>query len=299
MTAVRRRILVAELCEVFDVSQRRACRALALDRSGLRHAPRHRHEAVALARRIEELAGEHPRYGYRRIWALLRRAGWSANKKAVHRVWKQAGLKLAGPRAIPRPRRSHGQDVNGCHPRPSRGKGDVWTWDFRFDRTSDGRSLKWLSLVDQFTRECLSLAARPGMTAEEIREILAEVVAWRGAPPRRLRSDNGPEFAAEAVRSYLEASGSETLHVAPGSPWQNGFAESFHSRLRDEFLELEEFESVPQARALAALWKEDYNTQRPHSSLDYLTPAEFSAACERYVPIDQDHDDPTNTGRTY
>jgi transposase InsO family protein len=299
MTAPRRRTIVAELRDAFDVSQRRACRALALDRSGLRYIPRHRDEAVALARRIEELAGEHPRYGYRRIWALLRREGWSVNVKAVHRAWKRAGLKLAGPRAIPRPRRPHGQDRNGCHLRPSRGKDDVWTWDFIFDRTCDGRSLKWLSLVDEFTRECLSLEARRGMSAEEIREILAEVVASRGAPPHRIRSDNGPEFAAEAVRSYLEASGSGTLYVAPASPWQNGFAESFHSKLRDEFLELEEFESVSQARALAALWKEDYNTQRPHSSLGYLTPAEFSASCARYVPIEDDPNASPSNGQTY
>ena len=130
------------------------------------------------------------------------------------------------------------------------------------------------------------------MTAEEIQEILAEVVARRGAPPHRIRSDNGPEFAAEAVRCYLEASGSGTLYVAPASPWQNGYAESFHSKLRDEFLELEEFESVPQAQALAALWKEEYNTQRPHSSLGYLTPVEFSATCRRYMPIDEDPEDP-------
>jgi transposase InsO family protein len=155
--------------------------------------------------------------------------------------------------------------------------------------------LKWLSLVDEFTRECLALEPRRGLTAEEIQEILAAVVARRGAPPQRIRSDNGPEFAAEAVRSYLEASGSGTLSVAPASPWQNGFAESFHSELRDEFLEREEFESVPQARALAALWKEDYNTQRPHSSLGYLTPAEFSATCARYVPIEEDPDDSPST----
>jgi len=299
MTAPRRRTIVAELRDAFGVSQRRACRALALDRSGLRYIPRHRDEAVALARRIEELAGEHPRYGYRRIWALLRREGWSVNKKAVHRAWKRAGLKLAGPRAIPRPRRPHGQDRNGCHLRPSRGKDDVWAWDFIFDCTCDGWSLKWLSLVDEFTRECLSFEARRGMSAEEIREILAEVVASRGAPPHRIRSDNGPEFAAEAVRSYLEASGSGTLYVAPASPWQNGFAESFHSKLRDEFLELEEFESVSQARALAALWKEDYNTQRPHSSLGYLTPAEFSASCARYVPIEDDPNASPSNGQTY
>jgi putative transposase len=290
MTAARRRTIVAELCDAFDVSQRRACRALGINRSGLRYAPMHSDERLALARRIEVLAGEHPRYGYRRIWAMLRREGWSVNKKAVHRLWRQSGLKLAGPRAVHKPRRPHGQDINGCHLRPSLGKDDVWTWDFVFVRTSDGRSLKWLSLIDEYTRECLSLEARRGMTAEEIREILSEVVARRGAPPHRVRSDNGPEFAAEAVRSYLEESGSGTLYVAPGSPWQNGFAESFHSKLRDEFLELEEFESVPQARALAALWKEDYNTERPHSSLGYLTPTEFSATRERYMPIEEEEE---------
>jgi putative transposase len=257
-----------------------------------------RDEQVALARRIEELAAAHPRFGYRRIWALLVREGWSVNKKAVRRIWRQSGLKLAGPRAVPKPRRPHGQDINGCHLRPSRGKDDVWTWDFIFDRTSDGRSLKWLSLIDEYTRECLSLEARRGMTAEEIQEILAEVVARRGAPPHRIRSDNGPEFAAMAVQSYLESSGSGTLYVAPASPWQNGFAESFHSKLRDEFLELEEFESVAQAQALADLWKEEYNTERPHSSLKYRTPAEFAATCVRYVPIEENLLDPPSTEQT-
>ena len=245
-----------------------------------------------MARRIEELAGLHPRYGYRRIWALLDREGWSVNKKTVRRHWRELGLKLAGPRANPKPRRPHGQDANACHLRPSRGKDDVWTWDFIFDRTSDGRSLKWLSLVDEYTRECLALEARRGMTAEEIQVILAEVAARRGGPPHRMRSDNGPEFAAEAVRSWLEATGSGALYVAPASPWQNGYAESFHSKLRDEFLNREEFESQVQAQALGDLWKEEYNTERPHSSLDYKTPAEYAATCERYVPIEETPTEP-------
>jgi putative transposase len=299
MTAARRRLISTEICKQFQVSQRRASRALDLARSGLRYAPVIREHQAALARRIEELAAAHPRFGYRRIWALLDREGWSVNKKAVRRIWRQSGLKLAGPRAVPKPRRPHGQDINGCHLRPSRGKDDVWTWDFIFDRTGDGRSLKWLSLIDEYTRECLSLEARRGMTAEEIREILAEVVARRGAPPHRIRSDNGPEFAAEAVRSYLEASGSGTLYVAPASPWQNGYAESFHSKLRDEFLECEEFESVAQAQALAELWREEYNTERPHSSLKYLTPAEYAATCRRYVPIEEDPLDSSSTGQTH
>ena len=287
MTSDRRRLIATEVSDHFNVSQRRASRALDLPRSGLRYTPVVRDERVALARRIEELAGSHPRYGYRRIWALLDREGWSVNKKTVRRHWRQLGLKLAGPKANPKPRRSHGQDANACHVRPSRGKDDVWTWDFIFDRTSDGRSLKWLSLVDEYTRECLVLEARRGMTAEDIQVILAEVAARRGGPPHRVRSDNGPEFAALAVRSWLESTGSGALYVAPASPWQNGYAESFHSKLRDEFLDREEFENEVQARALGALWKEEYNTERPHSSLGYQTPAEYAATCVRYVPIEE------------
>jgi putative transposase len=292
MTAARRRLIATELCDRFDVSQRRASRALGLPRASLRYAPVISDERAALARRIEELAATHPRYGYRRIWVLLDREGWSVNKKTVHRHWRELGLKLAKPQANPRPRRPHGQDANACHLRPSRGKDDVWTWDFIFDRTSDGRSLKWLSLIDEYTRECLALEARRGMTAGEIRVILAEVAARRGGPPFRVRSDNGPEFAAEAVRSWLEATGSGTLYVAPASPWQNGYAESFHSKLRDEFLNREEFESEGQARALGALWKEEYNTERPHSSLGYKTPAEYAAKCGRYVPIEETPTEP-------
>lgn len=298
MTAARRRLISTEICEQFHVSQRRTSRALDLARSSLRYQPVVRDEQVALARRIEELAGTHPRYGYRRIWALLDREGWTVNKKAVRRIYRELGLKVAQPRANPKPRRAHGQDQNACHLRPSRGKDDVWTWDFIFDRTSDGRSLKWLSIVDEYTRECLALEARRGMTAEEIGIILAEVAAGRGGPPCRMRSDNGPEFVAEVVKSWLEGTGSGSLYVAPGSPWQNGYAESFHSKVRDEFLNLEEFESEPQAQALGALWRGEYNTERPHSSLGYQTPAEFAATCVRYVPIDEDLLDPSCTELT-
>jgi putative transposase len=211
MTSARRRLIASELCDRFGVSQRRASRALGLARSGPRYTPVTSDERVALARRIEDLAGKHPRYGYRRIWALLDREGWSVNKKTVRRHWRALGLKLARRPANPKPRRPHGQDANACHLRPSRGMDDVWTWDFLFDRTGDGRSLKWLSLVDEYTRECLALEARRGMTAEEIRVILAGVAAERGGPPHRVRSDNGPEFAADAIRSWLEETGSGTL----------------------------------------------------------------------------------------
>jgi transposase InsO family protein len=295
MTSARRRLIATELCDRHGVSQRRVSRALGLARSSLRYEAVVSDGQVALARRIEELAGIHPRFGYRRIWALLDREGWTVNKKTVRRHWRVLGLKLAAPRANPKPRRSHGQDANACHLRPSRGKDDVWTWDFIFDRTCDGRSLKWLSLIDEYTRECLALEARRSMTAEDIQVILAAVADHRGGPPHRIRSDNGPEFAAEAVRSWLKATGSGALYVAPASPWQNGYAESFHSKLRDEFLEREAFENPVQAQALGTLWKGDYNTERPHSSLGYMTPAEYAAECERYVPPeDQPPDEQQN-----
>ena len=199
MTAPRRRLIADELCDQFDVSQRRVARALDLARSSLRYAPVLRDEQAALARRIEELAGAHPRFGYRRIWALLDREGWTVNKKAVRRLYRELGLKVAQPRANPKPRRAHGQDKNACHLRPSRGKDDVGTWDFIFDRTSDGRSLKWLSLVDEYTRECLVLEGAPGaMTAEDIRIILAEGRGPRRSHRRRMRgATTGREFAAE------------------------------------------------------------------------------------------------------
>jgi transposase InsO family protein len=295
MTAARRRLIVTDIREQFHVSQRRASRALDLSRSGLRYTPVARDLQAALARRIEELAGTPPRFGYRRIWALLAREGWSVNKKAVRRIWRISGPKLAGPRATSGTRRPHGPDANASHLRPSRGKDDVWAWDFIFDRTGDGRSLKWLSPIDEYTRECLALEARRGMTADEIRVILAGVASERGGPPHRVRSDNGPEFAAEAVRVRLEGAGSGALYVAPASPWQNGYAESFHGKLRDEFLDREEFESEPQARALGALWREEYNTERPHSSLGYQTPAEFAATRARYVPIEGNPNEPLPT----
>jgi len=298
MAAARRRLIAKDIREQFHVSERRACRAPDLARSGLRYAPVLRDEQAALARRIEELAGAHPRFGYRRIRAPLDREGWTVDKKAVRRLYRELGLEVAVPRADREPRRPHGQDEDACHLRPSRGKDDVWTWDFIFDRTSDGRSLKWLSLVDEYTRECPALEARRGMNAEDIRIILAEVAAGRGGPPCRMRSDNGPEFAAEVVRSWLEGTGSGALYVAPASPRQDGYAESFHSKVRDEFLNLEESESEPQARALGALWKEEYNTERPHSPLGYKTPAEFSATCVRYMPIDEDLPDPSTGGPT-
>lgn len=152
-----------------------------------------------------------------------------------------------------------------------------------FDRTTSGGTLKWLLIVDEYTRECLALKVDRGLTSEDVIDTLAELFAARGVP-RRIRSDNGPEFIAHAIGRWLQQVDVETLYVAPGSPWDNGYAESFHSRLRDEFLASEVFENLPAARRLSVVWKEDYNHHRPHSSLGYVTPAEFAARLAAFAP---------------
>jgi len=159
-------------------------------------------------------------------------------------------------------------------------KNDVWTCDFIHDRTAEGRPLKWLTLVDEYTRECLVLHAATSITGADVRRIMARVIGRRGAPTR-IRSDNGSEFICETLLSWLPGLGTEPIPVAAGRPWENGYIESFHCRLRDEFLERVEFENVADARAKASWYRREYNAVRPHSSLDYATPREFSAACDR------------------
>ena len=173
-----------------------------------------------------------------------------------------------------------GSSVNSCVNQPARFKNDVWTYDFIVDRTADGGSLKWLSLVDEYTRECLALNVGTSMTGADVRRVLARVIGRRGAPGR-IRSDNGSEFICQVLTGWLPQAGTKAIPVAPASPWENGFIESFHSRLRDEFLNDEEFESVSDARSKAAWWRRAYNRIRLHSSLSYQTPMEFSAECDR------------------
>jgi transposase InsO family protein len=255
------------------VSERRACRVLNQPRSSQRRKTKRRDDEAALARRMRELVRQRPRFGYRRIAALLRREGWRANPKRVYRLWRREGLKVPKKK---RKRRSLGRSENACHGRRAERKDHVWTWDFVFDRTTSGSPLKWLSIVDEFTRECLCLKVARSITSDDVIDVLAELFAMRGVPSF-IRSDNGPEFVALAIGRWLGQVGVQTLYIAPGSPWENGYAESFHSRLRDEFLALELFENLAAARTLTTAWKDDYNHHRPHSSLGYLTPTEFAA----------------------
>ena len=254
---------------------------LGRSRSTLRYRPADRSHDAPLIKAIMRLAGKHPRWGYRIIHALLEREGWRVNLKRIHRLWTE--LKLQ--RQIRRKKakklgQKRGTSANSCVNRPARFKDDVWTYDFVADRTEGGSPLKWLTLVDEYTRECLALHVDRAVNGADVRRVLARVVRRRGAP-KSIRSDNGAEFICEALQQWLPQQGTEPIQVAPGSPWQNGYSESFNSRFRDEFLEAEEFESVLDAREKGEWFRREYNTVRPHSSLDYKTPKEFSDECDQ------------------
>jgi putative transposase len=281
VTADQQRAAAGYLGERFEVSQRRAGRVMGRSRSTLRYRGRPGPDEPALVRETTRLARRRPRYGCRRVHAMLVRRGWSVNIKRVRRLWGERGLKrpvrLRKPRELgPKP----GTSANSCVQQPARFKNDVWTCDFIHDRTADGRPLKWLTLVDGYARECLALHAATPLTGADVRRIAARVVGRRGAPSR-IRSDNGSEFIRAALVDWLPGVGAKPIPVAAGSPWENGYIEPSHSRLRDEFLERTEFESTADARAKGKWHRREYNTVRPHSSLGHATPREFSAACDR------------------
>lgn len=227
----------------------------------------------ALLSRIRELAREHPRYGYRRITALLRREGWSVNRKRVHRLWRREGLKVP---QVQRKRRRLGHSENSCTRRRAERPNHVWSYDFIHDRTADGRGLKMLPIVDEYTRECLTIEVERHLTAKDVVSTLEYLFEVRGEPGH-IRSDNGPEFIAEVVKGWLARRGAGTLYIEPGSPWENAYSETFNSRLRDEILDREVFETLKEAKVLLEDHRLDYNHRRPHSSLGYRTPAEFAA----------------------
>jgi len=277
VSPARRREAVAQVMTAFGVSERRACRALGVPRSALRYVGAEREREGALLLRIRGLAVEHPRYGYRRITALLRREGWSVNRKRVHRIWRREGLKVP---QVQRKRRRLGSSDNGCARHRAGRPDQVWSYDFVSDQTADGGRLKILPVVDEYTRECLTIEVERSLTAEDVVSTLEYLFEMRGAP-EHIRSDNGPEFIAEAVKGWLARRGTRTLYIEPGSPWENAYSETFNSRLRDELLDREVFETLKEAKVLLEDHRLDYNGHRPHSSLGYRTPAEFAASYSR------------------
>lgn len=255
------------------VSERRACRVLSQPRSSQRYQGRKPERDRSLVSRMEKLARKHPRYGYRRIHALLRREGWRVNRKRVQRLWREHGFKV--PLRQGR-RRRLGSSENGAQRRRAEYPNHVWSYDFTLDATEDGRRLKFLPVVDEFTRECHALEVERSITAEGVIATLDYLFRVHGEP-EYIRSDNGPEFIANAIKQWLAASGVRTLYIEPGSPWENAYIESFNSRLEDELLGRELFTSLTEAKVLAEEWRLAYNHERPHSALGYKTPAEFAA----------------------
>jgi len=261
------------------VSERRACVALDIPRATLRYEEKRAPDEETLTKRILELARENPRYGYRRITVLLRKEGWKKlNRKRVHRIWKQAGLKVAQPRKQKRAR--WGGSENSCLRRRAEHIGHVWSWDFIHDQTSDGQALKILSIVDEFSRECMLLLVERHITADRVIDALCELFQQRGVPAH-IRSDNGPEFIAKDIRKWLDALDIGPLYIEPGSPWENAYVESFHSKFRDECLNLELFTSLVEAQVLIEAFRRHYNERRPHSSLEYMTPLEFASNLQK------------------
>ncbi len=269
MSPTRRRQVVNHVRDRLGVSERRACHVLGQPRSTQRHRPTVRDDEQRLVKRIIELACRFGRYGYRRITALLRWEGWRVNHKRVQRIWRQEGLKV--PKKQPKRGRLWLNDGSCVRLRPQHAD-HVWAYDFVLARTHDGRALRMLTLVDEFTRECLAIDVARRLDSEDVLERLAWLFVTRGVP-KHIRSDNGSEFTARSVREWLKRLGVGTLFIEPGSPWENGYVESFNGKLRDELLNREIFFTLTEAKVLIERWRQEYNTIRPHSSLGYRPPA--------------------------
>lgn len=269
----RKREAVSHLQRGLEMSQRRACQVVGQPRATQRYVPEAEAEEERLRARLRAFSRERPRAGYRTACGQLRQEGLRVNPKRVQRLWREEGLKV--PRRQ-RKKRRLGTSEHGSQRRVATRPNEVWSYDFVSDQTSDGRRLRYLCVVDEFTRECLALEVRRSFPAAAVLVVLAALLAQRGAPAH-LRSDNGPEFVATAVQAWLKNQGVGPLYIAPGSPWENAYVESFNSRVRDEHLNREEFASLLEAQVLGAGWRRDYNEARPHSSLGYLAPAVFAA----------------------
>ena len=276
MSPAKRRAAVQHVREAMgaeQVSERRACRVIGQSRSSQRRVKQRASDEEQLVKRMVELASEYGRYGYRRIGVLLRQEGFLVNHKRVERLWRQEGLKV--PQKQPKRRRLWLNEASCVRLRPAY-RNHVWSYDLMASRTSDGRALRWLTMIDEYSRECLAIEVGRSMTNEEVLDRLAQLFVERGAPAY-LRSDNGPEFIAQALREWLGRVGVRTLYIEPGSPWENGYLESFNGKLRDELLNVELIDTVLEARVLADRYRRHYNTARPHSALGYRPPAPEAA----------------------
>jgi putative transposase len=251
------------------ISLRRACALLKVARSTIGYESRLAKRDAPVIEAMQELAGQYPRFGYRRIQVFLARQGHAMSADRAYRLWKQAGLQV--PRKRPRKRAATGRP----RPCPATGANQVWAYDFVFDGCANGHQLKCLTVIDEFTRECLAIDVAGSIRSGRVIEVVSQLVSVRGAP-RHLRSDNGPEFVSKAVLQWLIQSGIETALIDPGKPWQNGANESFNGKFRDECLGMQWFKNRIDAKVVIDDWRRSYNEVRPHSSLQNLTPAEYA-----------------------
>jgi len=269
VSPARRRACVEHVIAKCGVSERLACRILGQHRSTQRKIPKQPEDEAALTADIIALATQYGRYGYRRVAALLRDAGWLVNKKRVERIWRREGLKV--PQKQSKKGRLWLNDGSCIRLRPEC-PNHVWSYDFVEDRTHDGRKFRMLNIIDEFTRECLAIRVNRKLKAVDVIDVLSDLFILRGVPGH-IRSDNGPEFVAKAVQEWITAVGARTAYIEPGSPWENGYCESFNSKLRDELLKGEIFYTLQEAKVIIESWRRHYNTVRPHSSLGYRPPA--------------------------
>ena len=251
-------------------SERRACRYLGVHRSTYRYPVKSPlPQQVQLHQRIVSLSWQYPRYGYRRIRAVLEREGWSVSRKQVQRIRRKEGLKVH-----PKPQRIPRQGVSTGLPTQATHRNHVWTWDFIFDRTDKGSTLKMLTMLDEYTRQCLAIRVERQIRSGQVLATLWQAMMQYGIP-EHIRSDNGTEFIAGKIQRWLRVDQINTLYIEPGSPWQNGYIESFHSRFRDECLNREWLLNLREARVVIEDWRQHYNTERPHSRLGYLSPENY------------------------
>ena len=252
-----------------DVSERRVCRVLGQPRSTQRYQKRVAQDEEILTTRMVALASEYGRYGYRRITVMLRQEGWQVNHKRVERLWRREGLKV--PAKQPKRGRLWINDGSIVRLRAEFPK-HIWSYDFMEDRTHNGVKFRILNVIDEFSRECLAVRVGRSLTHQAVIEVLTELFCERGVPVH-IRSDNGSEFTAKRVRAWLKRLEVRPLYIEPGSPWENGYIESFNGKMRDELLAREIFYSLKEAQILIQMWRRQYNTLRPHSALGYRPPA--------------------------
>lgn len=269
-----------QVCEVLQVSERRACRALEQARSTQRYEPVVVEDEAQLTQEVVRLASKYGRYDYRRVTGLLKNDGWQVNHKRVERIWRAEGLKV--PQKQPKKGRLWLND-GSCMRLRAEYPRHVWSYDFVADRTHDGRAFRMLNIIDEYTRECLAIRVGRSLKTEDVQAVLTELFCVRGVPVH-LRSDNGSEFSNQQIRIWLNELGAKTLFIEPGSPWENGYIESFNGKLRDELLNREIFYSLQEAKVIIEQWRKEYNTIRPHSALHYRPPAPEAVLMPQLAP---------------